>query len=221
MMPPAAIEPASTTAENRTIADRSALGKDDFLRLLVTQLQQQDPLNPLESTEFSSQLAQFSSLEQLQGVHDGIQQLLRAQVGESNANAVAYIGKTVQIADNTVAIRNGIPGVLGVALSGPAVDVRMLIHNENGDLVRTVAVGALPAGAHVVPWDGTDNWSQPLVDGNYTLDVVAMDGAGAPTPATALITETVTGVTFKNGSAKFIAGGQEVALSDIRAVGGT
>jgi len=89
---------SSTTASATTTpaASTQSMGKDDFLMLLVTQLENQDPLNPMEGTEFTAQLAQFSSLEQLQTISADIEGLKKVQIDQGQSQAVAYLGKSVE-----------------------------------------------------------------------------------------------------------------------------
>ena len=100
------ISPTATT-EGITASGGSALGKDDFLKILVAQLQAQDPLAPMEGQEFASQLAQFSSLEQLTNVNDNLETSQAFDIAMSNSSAIALIGKNVDAPGNTVDLKSG------------------------------------------------------------------------------------------------------------------
>ncbi len=95
MMSITPIDSSAVSTETQTSASAEILGKDDFLNLLVTQLQHQDPLNPAESTEFTAQLAQFSSLEQLNNINDNLKNMELFQTSVTNSQAVSYIGKEI------------------------------------------------------------------------------------------------------------------------------
>src|SRR5512143_1369392 len=104
------ISAATGTSASSTIAAASkAMGKDAFLKLLITQLQHQDPLNPADSTEFTSQLAQFSSLEQLSNVNDNLTTLKLYQASINNAQAVSFIGKDIVAKGKTLQVTSGQP----------------------------------------------------------------------------------------------------------------
>ena len=95
-----------SSSETYVPPDKTTLGKDDFLKLFVAQLENQDPLSPMESTEFTAQLAQFSSLEQLTNANQNLEYLLMYQSSMNNAEAVNFIGNTVKASGNSIS-RNG------------------------------------------------------------------------------------------------------------------
>ena len=97
------------SAETQSSAPIKILGKDDFLNLLVTQLQHQDPLNPADSTEFTAQLAQFSSLEQLNNINDNLENMEQFQASVTNSQAVSYIGREITARGNSVQLESGQP----------------------------------------------------------------------------------------------------------------
>ena len=103
MMSITPIDSSAVSTETQTSASAEILGKDDFLNLLVAQLQHQDPLNPAESTEFTAQLAQFSSLEQLSNINDNLKNMELFQTSVTNSQAVSYIGKEITAKGNASA----------------------------------------------------------------------------------------------------------------------
>lgn len=189
------------------------LGKEDFLTLLVTQLRHQDPLNPMSSTDFTAQLAQFSSLEQLFSVNDslsGIRDIL--EVRESG-NLLGYIGKRVKTDDNRIAL-NDHAGQGAYALDGPA-DVTVFITDENGVLVRKIEEGWKTAGEHTLDWDGRDGRGSVLDDGLYTFNVQARDRNGYPVSSHTYANGEVTGVSYENGTPYLIVGNRRVLPENI------
>ena len=134
---------AITAINNQTIpsaastrATTDVLGKDDFLQLLVTQLQNQDPLNPMDSTEFTAQLAQFSSLEQLYNVNDNLDSLGTNQLTMNNTQTVSMIGKSAWAYGNIVQKSGSDDVRLHFALKGKAEETMVNIYNPQGDFVK-------------------------------------------------------------------------------------
>lgn len=192
-----------------------ALGRNDFLNLLVTQLQYQDPLNPMDSTDFTAQLAQFSSLEQLTNMNSQLETLALTQSALNNSQAVAYIGRTVLSAGNATRISEASPEPLQVALDAPAAAVYVTIYDETGALRSTFSAEGMAAGRGSIAWPGTDMEGNPLPDGDYWFEVAAVDGAGEEIGASPLTMGRVSGVAFSGGEAGLVVNGQAVRMADI------
>ena len=197
----------------------NVLGKDDFLQLLVAQLKAQDPLNPMESTAFTAQLAQFSSLEQLYNVNENLGNLQAAQASLTNAESVGFIGKTVTATGNAIQVADGDSSDIHLELSADAKEVFVNIYDGNGNFVRGLEKeaqeSALKAGPQSLEWDGKDRSGNIVADGVYTFDVYAKDFQGQAVNATTLTAGIVTGVTFKNGAAYLQAGKLEIPLTKV------
>lgn len=207
-----------TPVSNQTGGTRTvpgALGRNDFLNLLVTQLQYQDPLNPMDSTDFTAQLAQFSSLEQLTNMNDQLTTLTETQTALRNSQAVAYIGDTVLCDGNTTRIENGAPQPLHIDLEAPAADVFVSLYDASGALRSTYNAGTMGSGRGSIDWPGTDRDNNPLPDGNYRFEVAAVDSTGASIAARPLTSGRVSGVAFENGEAALMVNGRAVRLEDI------
>jgi flagellar basal-body rod modification protein FlgD len=195
------------------------LGKDDFLRLLITQLRYQDPLNPMEGTEFAAQLAQFSSVEQLANINSNLQASLDGSYlmtqAISNSLATTMIGKEVKAGTDRVTFDGKSDVSLGYTLSGPAASVSIKIYDESGTLVRTIAAGGGGSGDHSVEWDGANDAGAALPTGTYRFEVAATNPKGAAVPATPYVTGAITGVRFRADGTYFVVNGQEVPLAEI------
>lgn len=191
-----------------------ALGRDQFLTLLIAQLQHQDPLNPLESTEFTAQLAQFSSLEQLFEVNEnlmGIQERLNVQ---ENGDILDYIGKTVKAAGNTISLNDGKMESGFYTLADPA-DVTVFVYDSDGREIRRLYPGWQVPGEHGLSWDGRDNAGDMVEDGIYSFEVEARDEGGFILPYTAYLTGEVTGVTHESGMAYLMIGDKLVTPDSV------
>jgi flagellar basal-body rod modification protein FlgD len=193
------VQSAAQTSTQNSSNDK--LGKDEFLTMLVAQLQYQDPMNPMDSTGFTAQLAQFSSLEQLESINTTLETMTTQQASYENAQAVQFIGKRVTAVGNKVELDASGTATLSFDLAADAEAVYIKVYNAAGAYVGDFEVGSLAAGEQQVTWDGTDQNGQSLPEGQYQFDVLAVDGEDAPVSATTYATGLVTGVSYQNGEA--------------------
>lgn len=203
------------TSPDGTVKAGDELGKDDFLNLLVTQLQYQDPLNPMDSADFTAQLAQFSSLEQLTNMSTQLGELTATQAALTNSQAVAYIGRTVLSNGNATQISGGVAEPLQINLDAPAAEVFISVYDTSGALRSTFSVDDMASGRGTVEWAGTDMDNNPLPDGNYSFEVAAIDSVGEEIGASPLSSGRVSGVTFNNGESALVVNGQSVRMTDV------
>ena len=206
---------ANPSSDQISAPDESTVGKDEFLTLLVTQLQYQDPLNPMEGTEFTAQLAQFSSLEQLTNVNDNLEYLQLYQASLNNAQAVNFIGKTVKASGDSVSVTGGAAEKIQFDLAGDASAAYVYVYDSAGNPVKTIECGALNAGGHSVEWDGTNDDGDGISDGAYTFDVAATDADGNTVGASKFIEAKITGVTFEEGTTCLLSGDVRIAMGDV------
>jgi flagellar basal-body rod modification protein FlgD len=196
-------------------APSAELGKDEFLRLLTTQMQYQDPLSPMDSQAFVAQLAQFSSVEQLQALSGKLDTLLLAQASANQMNTAALVGKEVLFRADRIGLAAGTPSKFEVTLSGASDETAAIIADASGRVVRTLQLGPRAAGTSAVSWDGLDEAGVPLPSGEYVLTVAGTRKDGAEVQADASVRGAVTGVTFEGGVAELIVAGRRVKLSDV------
>jgi flagellar basal-body rod modification protein FlgD len=208
------IKQYSSTNSTKTSAAQS-MGKEDFLKMLVAQLKNQDPLNPMSGTDFATQLAQFSSLEQLTNLNQGITNLGLYQTSQANLQAVNLIGKEVTAGKGNGFIADGAPVNLYYDLSKDASEVQINVYDEAGALADTVRTYDQTEGINNMTWNNGQEKS-----GNFTFKVFAFDTTGATLPVDTLVSGKVTAVSFKDKSIYVNVAGQELPFSEVREVSG-
>ena len=209
------VDASNSNTSGVSTSKDSALGKDDFLNLLVAQLQNQDPLEPMDSTAFTSQLAEFSSLEQLANVNENLEYLRMYQSSINNAQAVSFIGKNIDALGDSIQLEGGETEEMHFELSENSSSVFINIYDEAGGLVKYIENGPLGEGKQSVVWDGTDNGGNTLPGGIYKFEVMAVDTNGDKVQTATYIRDRVTGVTFKNGVTYLMAGGMQLPIGDV------
>ncbi len=182
-----------------------ALGTDAFLKMLVAQLQNQDPLNPMDGTDFSAQLAQFSQLEQLMNLNTSMDSLANSFSTDSEKDLVSYIGKQVTGKIESMEVKNGDVSGGFFSLSG-AAEIMVSITDESGKTVKNLSLGTKESGSHLIKWDGTDADGKAVMDGTYTYTVLANNGSGYEELPTT-VTGTVDGLAYNNEKAYLVVQG--------------
>lgn len=203
--------PSGATAAGGT----SEANQDMFFKLLITQLQNQDPTNPMDGTEFTAQLAQFSQLEKLDTMNSSLDYLQLYLASLNNAQTVDFIGKEITARGNAVELADDSSADLSYSLAGDAHSVTIEIYNQDGQLVRSLDRGPQNAGNQTVNWDGNDNNGNQVGAGVYTFEVKATDADGGVVEHNTFLTGVVDSVTFENGITYLLVGGRKVAIGDI------
>lgn len=210
--------PALTGA--KSVADRSAASLadnfDTFLLLLTTQLKNQDPLSPMDSSEFTQQLVQFSSVEQQIHANKNLESLIGLGRASAGAAAVGYIGREITAETDTAALKDG-SATWTYALDGEASETTILVKDQTGKIVAT-RNGETSKGRHVFAWDGCDNLGRPLPDGAYAIEVSAKGRSGAKVDVATGITGIVTGVILTGDEPELAVNGVTVRLSAVLSV---
>ncbi len=210
---------ASSGGQVTAASNNDVMGKDDFLQLLVAQLEAQDPLNPMDSTGFTAQLAQFSSLEQLQNINMTLSDIGTSQSVLTSSQAVGFIGKTITALGDSVDVESGMSQGIEFTLSKPAAELYVQVYDQIGNFIRQIDVGQLAAGEHEVVWDGVDYLGGQVPDGTYSYEVAAVDESGNSVTATTFASGTVTGVNYKDGVAYLQCGNREIPMGNVVSVG--
>lgn len=209
-MPITGVTDIRTDNSSSSVKAGGELGKNEFLKLLIAQLQAQNPLDPMDSSEFISQLAQFSSLEQLQSINDKLDDLTPNISGAAN-----IIGREIEALGNQVMVEGGVAGDIYFELADAATGVYATISDSNGAYIRSIPTGPLSAGSQMVTWDGTDDNGNTVPDGTYTVELQAVGTNGNAVEATPLIKGTVTGAIFEDGMTYLLIGDNAIPLSNV------
>jgi len=191
-----------------------ALGQDDFLKLLVTQLKNQDPLKPTDNTEFVSQLAQFSQLEQSSKQAQLLQESLDAQTASLQFTLLPMIGRTVTVGQPLIQL-GSTPATFGYTLDKNASKVDVSIMDPQGQAVRSLQYRDRSSGANIAEWDGKDNNGVPMKPALYRYVISAMDTGGNTVKVDGTATLTVSGVKMDQGKAKLLVGDLAIDPSTI------
>jgi flagellar basal-body rod modification protein FlgD len=225
-MPVDSVIPSTTspTPPSDTVKSRSdAMNQADFLQMLTAQLRAQDPMNPMDGQDFASQLAQFSSLQELQKqtktADESLQtDLLLAQTF-SNTMAATLIGKTVRADTDLVTVGKTGDQSMAYTLEGAAVDIKVEVRDSDGALVRTLSVGsAQAAGEHQISWDCKSDNGTRVPEGDYTFKVIAKDTAGADVVANPFVEGRVSELRYVEGAPMLIVNGITVQLGMVTVI---
>lgn len=196
--------------ETSSYTNSHELGQEDFLTLLIEQLKNQDPLNPIDSVEFTAQLAQFASLEQLFTMNDSLSSIEETLYSQGQDDILQLIGKTVKASDNTILIKDDTVSSGSYILEAGA-DVTISIYDSNGSEIWSIYQGWQEAGEYDVEWDGRDSSGEMVEEGTYTFEVSAKDADGNSVTANTYITGEVTGVTYEYGDPYLMIGDRLVS----------
>ena len=215
---------SSSSQSSSSTSSSQSLNEQDFLNMLVTELQNQDPTNPLQSTDLAAQLAQFSSVSELASLNQNVQNSTNANLvmtqSISNTMAATLIGKEIQVDTSNINYTGNAQQTLGFNLPSSAADVQVKIMNSNGTVVRTIDEGSVASGDSSLTWDGKDDSGNAVSSGNYTFSVTATDSQGNSISPTQYILGTVQGVKFNSSGATLLVNGTEVNFSDVQEIYG-
>lgn len=214
--------PAHLLHQPKEVERKNVMGKDDFLKLLMTQLKNQDPLNPKTNEEFAAQLAQFSSLEQLTNIGKGIGELKTGMGAEDRTQALNMIGKEVKASGSQVQLVQGQNAALSFAPNADTTPVRASIYSRSGQLVREMDLSGLRPKESAIPWDGKDHEGKPLPAGTYTYRVYGVDGKGQSRELNAELSGRVIGVEMEGQEPVLVvktgAGDNRIELDKVTSV---
>jgi flagellar basal-body rod modification protein FlgD len=186
-----------------------------FLGMLMTQLQNQDPTSPMDANQFTSELVQFSGVEQQINTNDSLTQLIQLTQGDTAIQAAAMVGKQITVTSPQMALQNGTGAIDFTATAGE--NVAISVADANGTVVKTAQLTATQ-GTNTWTWNGVGDNGSTLADGAYTVSVT---GAGAGGTSAALpfsVIGTATGVQVQNGSVQLQMGAVSVPFASLQSV---
>jgi len=156
-------------------SDSVEFAQNRFLTLLTTQLKNQDPLNPMDNAQMTSQLAQISTVDGIERLNSTLSKLIDGQSENQTLQAAALVGHGVLVAGSELKLSNAY-SLGGYELAEPADRVAVEVKDANGLVVRTLRYEAQPAGVQMFTWDGKTEGGEQAVDGDYTISVSATRG---------------------------------------------
>lgn len=191
--------------------------ENKFLTLLMTQIKNQDPLNPMDNAQVTSQLAQLNTVNGIEKLNSTLSTLLEGYNETQAMQAAGIIGKNVMVAGNNLPLANA-QAVAGASLDSKADKVTLTIKDASGKVVQTEELGAKDAGSFYFAWDGKDADGNVMKDGNYTFTVEA-SAAGKKVTSTAMQIGTVSAVVrSSNGFLLDLGALGDVALKDVQQI---
>lgn len=211
----------SLANSQRNSGNKNELGQQEFLQLLVAQMRNQDPINPMDGAEFASQLAQFNSVEQLISVNNGLgnlqnsQQMMSASL--TNSMAASLTGKHVKALSNEVHLASGESANVQYKLNSSASEVEFIIRSESGTEVRRETVNGVASGDNTWVWDGRNESGDRMADGNYTIEVRASND-GSKVESLTYIEGNVDKVRYSGNGVFLSLNNVQVAIGDVEEV---
>jgi len=206
---------AQATAEAESLASADLQGQDTFMRLLVTQMQHQDPLNPQSNEEFVAQLAQFTSLEQLMGVNDQLGSLYSATSAMNNASMTQLLGRNVVAYSDTFEYSGTGDHDLHFDVPSDVESTTITVMDEEGNVVAREELGAFAAGEHQWTWDGNNVHGNPVDGGTYTFSVSGSDSSGNEVYISSLLVGEVDKMSYETGTPTPSIEGTSFSVSNI------
>ena len=192
-------------AKSKPAMQDQKLGQEDFIKLMTTQMNHQDPMKPMENGEFLSEMAQFSTVSGLKEIKDAFNSLATSLKSSQALQASSMVGRKVLVPGSMSTLSEGTPMKAGVELDQNVAELKVSIMDDKGALVKEINLGNKPAGVAHFTWDGMLDQNKKAMSGNYSIHAVANVDGKAESLKT-LITDTVQSVSLGQG-------GQGVSLS--------
>lgn len=209
---------ANATQGGQAVSDQQKLEEDlfNFLNLLVTQLQAQDPLDPMDANEFTSQLVQFANVEQQIYQNSHLEKLVSLQENSQVASMVNYLGTMAEANGDALSLDSGV-AKSSYTLPENAVETTLIVKNTFGQPVFATA-GETSVGRHEFSWDGLDSEGNPLPDGTYTLEVSAQNADGSYLEVSQTVFGRITSAAADNGQVTLFMGDVQFPMDDVLSV---
>lgn len=211
------MNPAASASASGTAQTPQAM-QDRFMTLLVTQMKNQDPLNPLDNAQLTSQLAQLSTVTGIDKLNSTVQALMASTQSSQSLQAASMIGRAVLVPGSGTTLTDS-KALFGVELAEPVDALQVTITDAAGNTVRTLNLGAQAAGSMALSWDGSTNSGGVAPDGRYQLQFSALRG-GQTSPATSLAFAEVNSISMTRQGVQLNLSGavSSATLTDVRQV---
>lgn len=202
-----------------TANPKGQLGKDAFMKLLVAELKQQDPMDPMKAREMVGQLADLSTVEKLTGIDDKLTSLQNITAASSGIANAGLIGRRVEADTKNLSLGSAGAASGGVFnLKDNAASVTVKIRDAAGNAVKNLDLGSQKLGPHAVSWDGSTDGGVRAPSGLYSFEIAAKAAGGQPVVATTKVSGLVTKVTYENGAPEVVVGSSNIPLGDVTSI---
>ncbi len=213
----AAMAQKINSANARTPGNK--LDKDAFLKLFITQVQNQDPLNPDKSSEMAAQLAQFDGLEQMLNINKTLEKMSAENQTSRAVNLVSFVGKELSIDNGKLNWQKGKLTDATMDLEKDVSQLTLEVRDSSGAVVSTEQIGQKPIGEHKLTWKGLDGAGKPVKDGIYSFGFIAKDVQGQPVDVRVKANVRVTGVDLKDLGGSFYTDVGKIGINEVASVG--
>lgn len=221
-----AVNTVSTSSTTTTATDDIGADQDKFMKLLITQLKNQDPLNPMDNAAMTSQLAQLSTVTGINKVNATLESLRTDQASAQSMNAVSLIGKGVLVAGKGIELSTSTDtagvktssSVFGIDLASPAESVTISIMDKAGTVVRTMSMTNADVGTYPITWDGTTDAKTAAEAGSYTFAVKAVTNGKTLTDASQLQLAAVASVSTGSAGVKLNTSLGHFTMAEVKEV---
>lgn len=203
----------------RKSVGNSELDKDAFMKLMLAQLKNQDPTNPLKSHETAAQLAQFSSLEQLYNLNDNFEKMSQAQEPTTKFQILSLMGKKISTDSSTIHHSfNDSSHDVRFNLGADATYLRVKVRDAEGNIVKELDIKEGKKGVNTVSWNGRDKDGVKMRAGEYDVIIEAKNNAGKKIPAATRVEGVISGVNYTNEGPVLMVGKQSIKLSEVKKI---
>lgn len=200
--------------EDTSVKDKTALGKDDFMTLLLVELQHQDPTEPMDSEKILTQTSQLAGLEASENTNKALEDLAASLGNSQQFSTIAAIGRTADLGSNAIVMEEGSTSSFEVYFPNDVNQGTVQVVDSSGNVVKSLDVGTNPAGVYQFDWDGTDNSGNQAESGLYYVNASYTDTNG-DAQETRLGAYPIESVRFENGEALVKVGSNYVPLSNV------
>jgi flagellar basal-body rod modification protein FlgD len=199
------------------VADKTKLNNDDFMTLLLVELQYQDPTEPTDTEQILTQTSQLASLEATDKTNKALEDLAATMAASSDFSTISAIGKTADLGSNAITIDEGSNSTFEIYFPSDISQGNVEITDVNGNLLKTLEVGTNPAGVYQFTWDGTDNNGEQVDGGIYYASASYTDGNNEA-QKTRVGTYPIESVRFDDGKTLLKLGSSYIPLENIKEI---